>query len=71
MRGSSLKGPSNFKISGPPKYMAKKRLPPTIKKAEPVVSRENAGSGWNNSNVPESRFFDKSQDKDYMRKTRE
>jgi hypothetical protein len=33
------------------------------KKAEPVVKREKASTGWNNNNVPESKFFDKSQDK--------
>lgn len=59
-------------ISSGPSYKLGKggapKRPPTEKRAEPVVKRENAASGWDNSNNTDSKFFDKKQDKDYMRK---
>ena len=32
-------------------------VPRTI---EPTVKREQVASGWNNTNIPESKYFDKS-----------
>lgn len=40
------------------------------KRVEPAISREKAVSGWNDSTVPAAKYFDPSQDKDYMRKKR-
>jgi len=59
--------PSGLKFSGPPKF-SKNKLPPSQKKAQPAVKREQASSGWNNSNMPESKFFDKNQDRDFLKK---
>ena len=41
-----------------------------MKKIEPAIKREDAAAGWNNNNVPASKYFDKTQDKDFMRKNR-
>ena len=59
-------------ISSGPSYTKGKggtqKRPPTAKRAEPVAKRENVASGWDNTNTTDSKFFDKKQDKDYMRK---
>lgn len=56
--------------SGPSyKPPSKGKRPPTAgKRAEPIVNRQKASVGWDNSNTTDSKFFDKSQDKDFMRK---
>lgn len=33
------------------------------KRVEPAIKREKASVGWNNNNIPESKFFDKSVEK--------
>ena len=45
-----------------------KKRPTTAKRIEPAIKREKAATGWNMTTVPESKFFDKSIDKDYLRK---
>jgi len=40
------------------------------KRIEPVVAREKASAGWNDSTTAPSKYFDSSQDKDYMRRKR-
>ena len=50
---SQSKSKNKFGISAGPKFKKPQ------KKAEPVVKREKASTGWNNNNVPESKFFDK------------
>ena len=50
---SQSKSKKGFGISAGPKF----KRPP--KKIEPAIKREKASTGWNNNNVPESKFFDK------------
>ena len=68
-KGRSPKKAANRGYNKPSQPGGLSRRPPTASK--PVRRNEDAlqGGGWNNSTVLESKFFDKSQDKEYMRRT--
>lgn len=53
-------------MSAGPKFKLGGQKPP--KKIEPTVKREQVSKGWNNTNVPEAKYFDKDLDKDYLKK---
>ena len=38
------------------------------KKIQPTIDKEKAAKGWNNTNVPDAKYFDKELDKDYLKK---
>lgn len=60
---NKMKNVSRKPISSGPSYKLGKggqvKRPPTAKRAEPVVKREQVASGWDNTNTTESKFFDK------------
>lgn len=65
-KGRSPKKPAARGYNKPSQGMG--RRPPTASKPARKVEEAQAMGGWNNSTVLESKFFDKSQDKEFMRR---
>ena len=46
-------------MSAAPKFKLNNKKGGVPRKIAPTIDREQAASGWNNTNIPESKFFDK------------
>lgn len=51
-----------------PKFKLNNQKGGIPKKIQPTIDKEKAAKGWNNTNVPDAKYFDKELDKDYLKK---
>lgn len=51
-----------------PKFKLNNQRGGIPKKIQPTIDKEKAAKGWNNTNVPDAKYFDKELDKDYLKK---